>query len=117
MNKLVAFAIELAVTLGTIGVLVAYLQQPLRRILIDLCGTEDRAQFWTSFTSLLLIVMPAVSALAFHPVATSLEETFFELMDHLGRSLLGFVIALIGVGLVVAFFALVAPRTRSEKTA
>ena len=40
---------------------VAVVAKPLRRLLVDLCGTEDRAQFWTFYGALLVVLAPLMT--------------------------------------------------------
>ena len=116
MNSLVSFLLEVALTLIPSMLLAAYLRPFLRRVLTDLCGTEERAQFWVVFTNILLIGMPMLFALNYRPQATNAEELFFELAARLSGNLGGLLLALIGIGLMVSFFALVAPRQRQVET-
>jgi uncharacterized membrane protein YhaH (DUF805 family) len=112
MNTVFSFAIEVGLTLGVSALLVRYLRPFLRKILIDLCGTEDRAQFWVAFSNLLLIGLPVIFALNYQPEAQSAQALFFEVARKLSGNLGGLLAALIGIGLIVSFFALVAPRPR-----
>jgi hypothetical protein len=91
---------------------VRYLRPFLHRILLDLCGTEDRARFWTAFSNIMLLGMPLIFALNYQPAAENTEELFFELARKLSGNLGGLLVALIGIGFVVSFFALFAPRQR-----
>jgi uncharacterized membrane protein YhaH (DUF805 family) len=110
MNSLLSFAINLLITLLVGFLLVAYLRPSLRRILVDLCGTEERAAFWLAFASLVLIGMPIASALGYVPLPAFSEESFYGLAHQLSQNLTSFLVGLVGVGLVIGFFALVAPR-------
>jgi hypothetical protein len=112
MNTIFSFVIEVALTLAISALLVRYLRPFLRKILIDLCGTEDRAQFWLAFSNILLIGLPVIFALNYSPEAKNTEDLFFEAAAKLSGNLGGFVVALIGIGLIVSFFALVAPRPK-----
>lgn len=112
MNTIVSFLVQVALTLIVASLLVLYLRPFLRRILIDLCGTEERAQFWMAFSSTLLIGMPVIFALNYHPEATQAEELFFEITRKLSGNLGGLLVALIGIGFIVSFFALFAPRPK-----
>ena len=112
MNPVFSFVIEVALTLIVSILLVRYLRPFLQRILIDLCGTEDRAQFWTAFCNILLLGLPAIFALNYRPEATDAQALFFEVVSKLSGNLGSFLVALIGIGLIVSFFALVAPRPR-----
>jgi hypothetical protein len=116
MNTILSFAIEVGLTLIVSALLAGYLQPFLRKVLLDLCGTEDRARFWTAFSNILLIGVPVTFALSHHPEAENPEALFFEIAGKLSGNLGGFLAALIGIGLIVSFFALAAPRQRNAET-
>lgn len=111
MNTITSFLIQVALTLAIAFLIVGYLRPYLRTVLIDLCKTDERAQFWTAFSNVLLIGMPVILALNYKPEAGSAEELFFEVAGKLSGNLGGFLFALIATGLIVSFFALVAPRS------
>jgi len=115
MNTILYFLIEVTLTLVIAVLLVGYLRPFLRKILTDLCGTEDRAQFWTAFSNILLIGMPMIFALNYKPEAKNAEELFFEVAGKLSGNLGGLLFALVGIGVIVSFFALFAPKpTKAE---
>ncbi len=103
MYTILSFAVEVALTLVISILLVRYLRPFLRRILTDLCGTEERAQFWTAFSNILLIGMPLIFALNYKPEAQSADALFFEIASRLSGNLGGFLVALIGIGIIVSF--------------
>lgn len=111
MNLILSFLIEVTLTLAASALIVRYLYPYLKKILVDLCGTEDRAQFWAAFSNILLLGVPVIFALGYRPQTGIAEELFFEVLRRLGENLAGMLFAVITVGLVVAFFALVAPRS------
>lgn len=113
MNTIISFVIEVTLTLMIAALLVRYLRPFLGKILVDLCGTEERAKFWTAFSNILLIGLPVIFALNFRPISGSPEGLFFEIAGKLSGNLAGFLLALIGVGFIVSFFALVARRPAS----
>lgn len=110
MNTIFSFLMEVSFTLIISVLIVRYLRPFLRKVLVDLCGTEDRAQFWTAFSNILLIGLPMIIALNYQSEARNPQEFFFEVAGKLSGNLGGFLFALVGVGLIVTFFALVAPR-------
>ena len=116
MNTIFSFVIEVALTLAISALLVRYLRPFLQKILTDLCGTEDRAQFWTAFSNILLIGIPLIFAMNFMPRSKDTESLFFEVVEKLSGNLTSFLYALIAIGLVVSFFALVAPRPRKMES-
>jgi len=110
MNTIFAFLVEVAATFGICALTFRYLRPFLKRVLVDLCGTEERAQFWTVFSGILLVGLPLLFALGYHPEAGTAEELFFDVAGKLGGNLGSLLFALVGVGMIVSFFALVAPK-------
>lgn len=110
MNTIVSFVIQVALTLTISVLLVRYLRPFLRKILTDLCGTEDRAQFWAAFSNILLVGVPVIFALNYRPEARDAEDLFFEVATKLSGNLGGLLAALIGIGFIVSFFALVSRK-------
>jgi hypothetical protein len=116
MNTIVSFLIEVVLTLMLAMLLVGYLRPFLGKILVDLCGTEDRARFWTAFSNILLIGMPVIFALNYRPDARNTEELFFNVAGKLSANLASFLFALSVVGIGVSLFALVNPKSRKVDT-
>lgn len=116
MNTIVSFLIEVVLTLMLSMLLVGYLRPFLAGILVDLCGTEDRARFWTAFSNILLIGMPVIFALNYEPDARNTEELFFDVAGKLSANLASFLFALFAVGIGVSLFALVSPKPRKVDT-
>ncbi|MBI5354127.1 MAG: hypothetical protein HZB50_15905 [Chloroflexi bacterium] len=115
MNTILAFVIEVVITFTICALTFRYIRPFLKRILVDLCGTEERAQFWTVFSNILLVGLPLLISLMYQPKAVNAEELFFELTRRTSGNLFGFMFALIGVGFIVSFFALFAPRPKESK--
>lgn len=114
MNAFLVLLVEIGLTVLACALVTRYLRVHLYRVLVDLCRTEERAQFWTAFSNILLVGLPMIIALGFRPEARTLEEAVFEILGRLSGNLAGYLFALTGIGLVVSFFALVAPRPASE---
>ncbi len=110
MNPIYAFLIEVGLTLITCFLIVGYIRPFLKRILFELCGTEERAQFWTAFSNILLIGLPLIFGLNYHVQAQTSDDLFFEVATHIAGNFTGLLLALIAIGFIVAFFALVAPK-------
>ncbi len=115
MNTIAAFGIEFVVTLLIGFLLMLYLRAPLYRVLVDLCGGEDRARFWSVFSVVLLIGLPSAAALGYRPLSGYPTDMFFDMARQLGQNVMAFLAALVALGIVVAFFALVAPRAPKER--
>jgi len=116
MNSIISYLLEVLVTLVICLGLVRYLNPFLKRILVDLCATEERAQFWTIFSNILLVGLPMVFAIAYTPEAIGAEELFFEITQKLSSNLGGFLVAMVGTGLMISFFALFVPKSTKSET-
>lgn len=110
MNTILSFLVHVFLTIAVTALVVNYIRPYLRKVLVDLCGTEERAQFWTVFSNVVLVGLPGILALNYRPEAVTLEELFFEIAGRLSGTLAGFLFGLVGVGFVVSIFALFAPR-------
>jgi hypothetical protein len=104
MNAAWLFVSGLIVTMATSALTLAYLRHSLRRILVDLCGTEDRAAFWLAFSSVTLFPIPVLFALHRHPASGSFAEAVFGIGDQLEAALLGLVVSVVALGLVLSRF-------------
>ncbi len=114
MNALLVYILQLVVTvLISLGVLL-WLRPFLRRVLLDLCGTPERADFWLVFASILLVGLPLNFGLGYNPLEGEVRMRFYDAASQVRANLLGFLLALLGIGFVVSFFALVAPRTTNR---
>ncbi len=117
MNTAIAFLIEISVTLLIVVLILAYLHPFLRRILVDLCGTDDRGQFWTTFTNIILLSLPLISSLGFTPPVTN-DALTIEIVHQLKSNLMNFLLGLALIGFILLFFSASAPRTlKREKQA
>lgn len=110
MTPILYFFGQLTLTLAVCLALAALLRRSLRPLLTDLCGTPERANFWTHFSQTLLVIFPVIFGLGFHPESPDPAGLFFELAGQLRWNLFGFSLALLAIGAALAFFILVAPR-------
>ncbi len=115
MNNLAAFTLDLLLTIVVALMLVVYLSPSLFRILVDLCGTQERARFWLTFSRILLLGIPGVAALGYQPGLNALEPWYLDVAHELGRNAMALLMSVIGLGFVITFFAAVAPRATREK--
>lgn len=76
---MIPFALSVALAGVSAAIVVAMIAGPFHRVVIDLCGTRERARFWTVYVSLLFIVGPmlAVSFASMVGGALELEATLF----------------------------------------
>ncbi len=90
-----------------------YLRSHLRTILTDLCGTPERANFWTVFSNVILVLVPLIFALDYHPNADAGVPLVFEISAQLKHALVGLMISIIGLGTAIGSFILRNPRPDS----
>ena len=111
MQPLQAFLLGLGVTVILAVAVVWYLKSYLRAILVDLCGTEDRADFWMAFTNVTLILIPMIFAMESYPAPSDGSAVAFQFVGQLKWALIGLTAAVVGVGAVLKSFI---PNGRSQ---
>ncbi len=101
MNVMTVFVVGLIATVA-IGVgAVAYLRRPLEKMLVELCGNQERAGFWTAFSAVALAVMPVIFAIGWRPSAESRLPMIFDLADQLKWALIGLLGTLLVLGWLI----------------
>ena len=88
------------VCLGIVG----YLKKHLRLLLIELCGTAERASFWLALCNVTLVLVPLIFVLGYVPVLGPDKNVVFEIAGQLKAALFGIVITLGGFALVLLKF-------------
>ena len=78
------------------------------RFPLNLLATSKNSS--SVFSNVLLIGMPMIFSLNYRPEASNTEELFFDVARKLSGNLGGSLFAMIGIGVIVSFFALVAPK-------
>jgi hypothetical protein len=114
METIQMYLLQIAITAALSLAATVYLRPHLRRILTDLCGTPERAQFWVVFSSILLVGLPLIFSMGYNPMESAPGMIFFDAARQVRANLLGFLLALLGIGAAVSFFALVAPRPTTK---
>jgi hypothetical protein len=101
MSAELMFVAGLMMSLVSALLVVIYLRAHLKLILIDLCGTPERAGFWTAFTNVTLLLVPAIFALRYRPEVGTFPSLVFELSAQLENALIGLVCTVIVLGIVL----------------
>ncbi|HEX4485667.1 MAG TPA: hypothetical protein VH088_05335 [Terriglobales bacterium] len=104
MNVSLLFLCGLMVTAAMSFGAVAYLQRPLRKLLVELCGNDDRAQFWTVFSNLTVAFVPLVAALQYQPSPTGTSPALIEIGAQLKWGLVGLVLSVLILGKILMKF-------------
>src|SRR5712692_2606273 len=94
--------------------LVAYVQAPLQSLLIELCGTKERASFWLAFSNVTLVLVPLIFALDYKPEFGPDRNFVYEMATQLKHAIIGFVIALSSLAVILLRFI---PRDKANVTA
>jgi len=111
MSLTIAFLSDMGLAAFLSIGLVAYVKAPLRSLLIELCGTRERASFWLAFSNVALVLIPLIFVLDYKPELGPGKSLIFEMATQLKYALIGFVIALSGLALVMLRFI---PRDKTN---
>ena len=104
MNLTAVFLTGIALTvLASVGLL-TYVSKHLRTLLVELCGSEERARFWLAFSNVSLVLVPQILALDYRPEAGPDKAIIFEIAAQLKYAMAGFVIALAFLAVVLISF-------------
>jgi hypothetical protein len=106
MQNEIAFLLAVGITMLLSVLVVFYLRKPLHRVLHDLCGTEERAGFWTAFANILLFLMPLAAVLLGRNVGPTPDTLFFAVVEQAKWALLGLILAMFLTACGVAAFIL-----------
>jgi hypothetical protein len=58
MSPLSLFLIEVGIAVLSSTLVVAFLTRPLRRLLVDACGSVERANFWVAYSDAMIELRP-----------------------------------------------------------
>jgi hypothetical protein len=93
--------VTLGVTLA-LGVLaIAYLREPLRRVLFDVCRKRDHARFWVASAEVLLLAVPLAFEMLLIDLGPAGDSPMFWILHQLKWALLGLVAAAVVVSVGV----------------
>ncbi|WP_428624434.1 hypothetical protein [Sedimenticola sp.] len=102
MNILILFILEVIICISISFVIIRLLKPLLTDVLIETCGTKQRAAFWAMFTQLMIYLAPLLIVVYFAPTSTLPDGGWaFAIKNALFRTLLGAFIALASVGQVI----------------
>src|SRR5919108_3759558 len=104
MTPSILFLAGLAATLSTSFVIVGYLRKPLHNILVELCGTGERAVFWVAFSNVTLTLVPLLFAMQYTPELRRETSAVLEIATQLKWALAGFLSAVVVLGWVLGTF-------------
>ena len=103
MRAETAFLISSVVTLATSAIVVILLRKPLLHILIELCGNDNRARFWTVCASVVFFLVPAIAVMTAGQTDRPLAN-LFAVVDQTRWALVGLLTALVGISFLLLVF-------------
>ena len=104
MTPSILFLMGLAATLVTALAIVAYLKGPLHSILVELCGTTERAAFWVAFSNVTLALLPLIFAMQYTPEVKAGTTAVLEVAAQLKWALGGLLSAVVVLGWMLSRF-------------
>lgn len=109
MNPVMIYFLGIFITLICCFIVVLFLRRKYQIILVELTGNEQRASFWTSFSNVLLILVPLVFAMNVYP------EISFDITSQLKWGLIGLIVSLLILGLIMINFIKNAEKNKHYK--
>jgi len=106
---LLGCGIALTLALGV----VMYLRRPLETLLTEMCGTAERARFWTAFAVVVLTLVPLMFVLNNPPTGDNVEAVFV-IAAQLRRAILGIVVSVMGMGVFLLMFVARSPQPNAS---
>jgi uncharacterized membrane protein YhaH (DUF805 family) len=104
INEMWLFSVGIGLTAVSSFLVMFYMKPYLQKLLIDLCGTPDRANFWTAFSCITLILVPIICAMHFRPDSATHISSYLMIIDQLKWALIGLVGTVIVLGVVISRF-------------
>lgn len=109
MTASIICATGLIITLLASLAVVRYLSEPLRAQLRELCGNADRAEFWTAFSNVALILTSSIFAMLVEPKTEPAVPVVLAVSNQLKWGLIGLASTVLAVGWVLSRFIPRAP--------
>jgi protein-S-isoprenylcysteine O-methyltransferase Ste14 len=114
MRVSLIFAGGLAMTLFVSVVVVRYLSLPLRHQLQELCGSAERAEFWTALPNATVSLVPIIFAMSAQPTAERSLPPLLAVVGQVKLGMIGLVASILMLGWVLGRFI---PRQAETRTA
>lgn len=92
--------LTLLVALGV----VSYLNGPLRKQLLELCGNADRVAFWAAFANITVVLTPAIFAMSAEPGYGPQPAPIFAIADQMKWGFIGLVLSILVLGWILSRF-------------
>ncbi len=104
MNASLVLVSGLAVTLAAALTVVRYLHEPLRKQLQELRGNAERAEFWTAFSNVTVVLTPSIFAIMVDPKAEPGVPLLLAVIAQLRWGLIGLLSSILMLGWILGRF-------------
>ncbi len=104
------FLVDLGLTVLLSFGIVLYLKTRLRALVIELCGSRERGEFWLAFSNISLLLVPLIFALDAKPAGEADTSIVLTMAGQLKVALLGQVATLVALALTLFSFI---PRSKA----
>lgn len=104
MREIALYASGAGLTLFVSLGVVIYLRPHLHVLLAELCGTAERANFWTAFSNITLTLTPLIFALHSEPEESVRVAAALALGTQLKHALIGLLLSVLVLGMILAMF-------------
>ena len=108
MNPVAVFLLGILITAVSSSAVVWYLKPSLQGILVDLCGTVERAAFWTAFSNVTIGLTPLIFAMHYRP-SDPQAPVVFAIGSQLEFALAGLLLSVVILGFVLSRFIIKQP--------
>jgi len=102
MDPLYGFLVTGVVAAAFGGGVAAILFCPLRSVVADLCGTRERARFWSAYLCTMLVLAPLLGVAFIATYGARVPDLASLLERSLFFALLGLTAALLAIGIGIA---------------
>ena len=102
MNDIAIYLSGIGLTLVCALGVILWLSRRLRIVLVDLCGTAERAHFWTAFSIVLLLLVPLIFVLSVRPDPDAAIPVLFKLSGQLRWGLVGLAGTVLALGFMIS---------------
>lgn len=92
--------LTLLVALGVVG----YLNGPLRKQLLELCGNGERVAFWAAFANIMVVLTPAIFAMSAEPGYGPQPAPIFAIAEQMKWGFVGLVLSILVLGWILSRF-------------
>lgn len=104
MKEIALYTTGVGITLVLSLVVITYIRPHLQLLLVDLCGTRERANFWGAFSNVALAIAPLILALGFDVNEFRTAPGVMVVGSQLKQGLVALLGTFMTLGLVVSLF-------------